>query len=208
MWFIVNTGKFQEQKTKEFLEETYPGIIKQVYLPKCRTWYQDADGEERFRLKPLIYGMVFIKADNPQVLGKILSHWGYFVYERTVRDLETGEMRKGKLVSSAHLLCRDVKKLNQEGIIKNATIPNEDMERFIYYSDKIADGIEGLSIVDKRYDDLAQVNDTIRIYSGSLAGLAWSSKSSTKARKTAISWYVSATIAVSISPISVNMTCR
>ena len=31
MWFIVNTGKFQEQKTKEFLEETYPGIIKQVY---------------------------------------------------------------------------------------------------------------------------------------------------------------------------------
>lgn len=75
MWFIVNTGKFQEQKTKEFLEETYPGIIKQVYLPKCRTWYQDADGEERFRLKPLIYGMVFIKADNPQVLGKILSHW-------------------------------------------------------------------------------------------------------------------------------------
>lgn len=147
MWFIVNTDKFQEQKTKEFLEETYPGIIRQVYLPKCRTKYQNANGGERFRLKPLIYGMVFVKADNPQVLKKILSHWGYFVYESTVRDLETGEMRKSKLVSSAHLLCRDVKELNQEGIIKNATIPNEDMERFIYYSDKIADGIEGLSIM-------------------------------------------------------------
>ena len=170
MWFIVNTDKFQEQKTKEFLEETYPGIIRQVYLPKCRTKYQNTNGGERFRLKPLIYGMVFVKADNPQVLKKILSHWGYFVYESTVRDLETGEMRKSKLVSSAHLLCRDVKELNQEGIIKNATIPNEDMERFIYYSDKIADGIEGLSIIDKRYDDLAQVNDTIRIYSGPLAG--------------------------------------
>lgn len=170
MWFIVNTDKFQEQKTKEFLEETYPGIIRQVYLPKCRTKYQNANGGERFRLKPLIYGMVFVQADNPQVLKKILSHWGYFVYESTVRDLETGEMRKSKLVSSAHLLCRDVKELNQEGIIKNATIPNEDMERFIYYSDKIADGIEGLSIIDKRYDDLAQVNDTIRIYSGPLAG--------------------------------------
>lgn len=45
MWFIVNTDKFQEQKTKEFLEETYPGIIRQVYLPKCRTKYQNANGE-------------------------------------------------------------------------------------------------------------------------------------------------------------------
>ena len=35
MWFIVNTDKFQEQKTKEFLEETYPGIIRQVYLPSA-----------------------------------------------------------------------------------------------------------------------------------------------------------------------------
>ena len=73
MWFIVNTDKFQEQKTKEFLEETYPGIIRQVYLPKCRSKYQNANGGERFRLKPLIYGMVFVKADNPQVLKKILS---------------------------------------------------------------------------------------------------------------------------------------
>ena len=52
MWFIVNTDKFQEQKTKEFLEETYPGIIRQVYLPKCRTKYQNTNGGERFRLKP------------------------------------------------------------------------------------------------------------------------------------------------------------
>ena len=54
MWFIVNTDKFQEQKTKEFLENTYSGIVKLVYLPKCRMKYVDAKGEERFRFRPMI----------------------------------------------------------------------------------------------------------------------------------------------------------
>ena len=103
MWFIVNTDKFQEQKTKEFLEETYPGIIRQVYLPKCRTKYQDVNGGERFRLKPLIYGMVFVQADNPQVLKKILSHWGYFhiesTYKKCLRE-EWGKFTGYQLLSS------------------------------------------------------------------------------------------------------------
>lgn len=170
MWFIVNTNKFQEQKTKEFLENTYPGIVKYVYLPKCRMKYINVKGEERSRFRPLIYGLLFIKADNIKSIKKILTHWGYFVYEDIARNLETGEQRKKMLVSSAHLLCKDVKDLDQEAIIKTATIPDEDMEHFIYYSDKIADGIEGLSIVDKRYDDLILENDTIRILSGPLAG--------------------------------------
>ena len=170
MWFIVNTDKFQEQKTKEFLETTYPGIVKFVYLPKCRTKYVNVKGEERFRFRPLIYGLLFIKADSIKTLKKILTHWGYFVYQDIARNLETGEQRKKMLVSSAHLLCKDVKDLDQESIIKTATIPDEDMEHFIYFSDKMADGIEGLSIVDKRYDDLILENDTIRILSGPLAG--------------------------------------
>ena len=170
MWFIVNTDKFQEQKTKEFLENTYPDIVKYVYLPKCRMKYVNAKGEERSRFRPLIYGLLFIKADSIKALKRILTYWGYFVYEDTTRNLETGEQRKKMLVSSAHLLCKDVKDLDQEDIIKTATIPDEDMEHFIYFSDKMADGIEGLSIVDKRYDDLILENDTIRILSGPLAG--------------------------------------
>ena len=170
MWFIVNTNKFQEQKTKEFLENTYPGIVKYVYLPKCRMKYINVKGEERFSFRPLIYGLLFIKADSIKSLKKILSPWGYFVYEDIARSLETGEQQKKMLVSSAHLLCKDVKEFGQEAIIKTATIPDEDMEHFIYFSDKMADGIEGLSIVDKRYDDLILENDTIRILSGPLAG--------------------------------------
>ena len=170
MWFIVNTDKFQEQKTKEFLENTYPDIVKYVYLPKCRMKYVNSKGEERFRFRPLIYGLLFIKADNIKALKRILTYWGYFVYEDTTRNLETGEQRKKMLVSTAHLLCKGVKDLDQEAIIKTATIPDEDMEHFIYFSDKMADGIEGLSIVDKRYDDLILENDTIRILSGPLTG--------------------------------------
>lgn len=170
MWFIVNTDKFQEQSTKEFLENTYPGIVKFVYLPKCRTKYVNAQGEERYRFRPLIYGLLFIKADSIKVLKKILTPWGYFVYEDIIRSLETGELQKGKLVSSAHLLCKDVKNLSPDDIIRTATIPDEDMEHFIYFSDKMADGVEGLRIVSKRYDDLIQENDTVRIFSGPLAG--------------------------------------
>ncbi len=170
MWFIVNTDKFQEQKTKEFLEETYPRIVKQAYLPKCRLKYRNSNGEERFRFQPLIYGILFIKCDDVETLKSILTPWGYFLYEDKVRDLETSKSRKRMLVSSAHILCKNIKDLDLKSIIKTATIPDEDMERFIYYSDKIADGIEGLSIVDKRYDDLILVNDTIRILSGPLAG--------------------------------------
>ena len=170
MWFIVNTNKFQEQKTKEFLENTYSGIVKLVYLPKCRMKYVDAKGEERFRFRPMICGLLFIKADSVKALKRILTYWGYFVYEDTIRNLETGELQKKKLVSTAHLLCKDVKDLNLDAVIKNATIPDEDMEHFIYFCEKMADGIEGLSIVDKRYDDLILENDTIRIFSGPLKG--------------------------------------
>ena len=170
MWFIVNTDKFQEEKTKEFLERTYPDVVKLVYLPKCRMKYVNAQGEDRFRFRPLIYGLLFIKADSIKVLKRILTSWGYFVYEDIVRNLETGELRKEKLVSSAHLLCKDVKTLSPDEIIKTATIPDADMEHFIYFSDKMAEGIEGLSIVEKRYDDLIQENDTIRIFSGPLRG--------------------------------------
>ena len=170
MWFIVNTDKFKEQKTKEFLEKTYQGIVKYVYLPKCRMKYVNAQGEERFRFRPLICGLLFIKADNIKSLKKALTPWGYFAYEDIARDLETGEQRKKKLVASAHLLCRDVKDVGQDDIIKTAAIPDEDMEHFICFNDKMADGIEGLSIVDKRYEDLILENDTIRILSGPLAG--------------------------------------
>ncbi len=172
MWFIVNTDKFQEQKTKEFLESTYPSMVKFVYLPKCRMKYVNAKGEERFRFRPLIYGLLFIKAGSIKTLKKILTPWGYFVYEYEdiARSLETGEQQKKMFVSSAHLLCKDVKEFGQEAIVKTATIPDEDMEHFIYFSDKMADGIEGLSVVDKRYDDLILENDTIRILSGPLAG--------------------------------------
>ena len=170
MWFIVNTDKFQEQATKDFLSTAYPGIVKQVYLPKCRTLSVDSKGEEHVRFRPLIYGMVFVRADNEKALMKIISNWGYFVYEDDVRDLSTGKQKKKRLVATAHLLCRNVKECSQATIIKSATIPDDDMERFIYYNDKIADGIEGLSIVDKRYSDLILVNDTIRILSGPLKG--------------------------------------
>ena len=170
MWFIVNTDRFQEQKTKEFLDTTYPGIIRQVYLPLCRMKTVGSDGEERVRFQPLIFGLLFVKVDSVEALKGILTYWGYFVYMEKVRDLATGLQTKARQVSSAHLLCKDVKELDQATIIRKATIPDEDMERFIYFSDKIADGIEGLSIVDRRYSDLILVNDTIRILSGPMAG--------------------------------------
>lgn len=134
---------------------------------------------------------------------------GYFVYEDIIRSLETGELQKGKLVSSAHLLCKDVKNLSPDDIIRTATIPDEDMEHFIYFSDKMADGVEGLSIVSKRYDDLIQENDTVRIFSGPLAGWVGVVKQiKNKGKKDRHLLCDLVTTSVSVFPTFVNTICR
>lgn len=170
MWIIVNTDKFREEATASLLREKFADVISDVYLPFFRKKYVDERGNERYRFQPLLYGFVFVKVDSLRKLRRYLTPWCYFMYEENVRNRQTGIVEPQVVFTKAHLLCHDVKQLNQNTIIERSTISNDDMERFIYYNERVADGIEGLSIVDRRYKDLILENDTIRILNGPLAG--------------------------------------
>ncbi len=170
MWFIVKTDVFTEQKSMELLSEKFKDTIVDFYFPMGRRTYKNEDGEEKVRFTPVLQGLFFIRVKSTSRLESILSQYGYFMYKGVDYDSRTCEIVERTFFTQAHILCADTKSRTLDEIVRQAKIPDDDMERFIYYNDKIADGIEGLSIVDKRYSDLILVNDTIRILSGPMAG--------------------------------------
>ncbi len=170
MWFIVKTDVFTEQESMETLHEKFKDTIIDFYFPKGRRTYKNEQGEQKVRFSPVLQGMFFIRVENEKRLEPILSKYGYFMYKGKDYGARSSETVERTFFTKAHLLCADSKSRTLEEIVKQARIPDEDMERFIYFNDKLADGIEGLSIVDKRYNDLVLVNDTIRILSGPMAG--------------------------------------
>ncbi len=170
MWFIVKTDVFSEQDSIDFLKKKYPQVIADVYFPLGRKTYANEKGEEKARFVPLIQGLFFIKANDRRMLQAILSPYGYFVYRGMEHSASENKFVERTFFTKAHLLCPNCSELTLDEIVDKARVPDEDMERFIYYTEKIADGIEGLSIVDKRYSDLVNENDTIRILNGPMEG--------------------------------------
>lgn len=170
MWFIVKTDVFSEQKSIDLLREKHNDTIVDFYFPLGRRIYKNEMGEEKVRFTPVLQGLFFIRVEDEKQLQRILTEYGYFMYKGADYAARNLEVVERTFFTKAHILCADSKSLSLDEIVKQARIPDDEMERFIYYNDKIADGIEGLSIVDKRYCDLVKVNDTIRILSGPMAG--------------------------------------
>lgn len=154
----------------DLLREKFKDTIADFYFPLGRRTYRSESGEEKARFIPVLQGLFFIRVQNEEHLKQKLSEYGYFMYKGIDYGARSAEVVERTFFTKAHILCADCKSRTLDEIVKQAKIPDDDMERFIYYNDKIADGIEGLSIVDKRYDDLILVNDTIRIFSGPMAG--------------------------------------
>ena len=170
MWYIVKTDVFTEQKSIDLLGEKFKDTIVDFYFPMGRRTYKNELGEKKVRFTPVLQGLFFIRVQSEKRLESILSQYGYFMYKGVDYRARSAEVVERTFFTKAHILCADSKSRTLDEIVKRAKIPDDDMERFIYYNDKIADGIEGLSIVDKRYSDLIKVNDTIRILSGPMAG--------------------------------------
>lgn len=170
MWFIVQTDVSGENKSIDFLKEHYPEVISDYYFPLGRKAIPAENGSEKVRFVPILSGLFFIRIDNKKALERILSHNGYFQYQGFDFDIRTRETVERTFFTKARLLCANRESYSQDEIIDLARIPNADMERFIYYNEQIADSIQGLSIVDKRYGDLILENDTIRILNGPLKG--------------------------------------
>ena len=170
MWFIVKTDVFTEQKSMDLLREKFNDTIVDYYFPMGRRTYTNEKGEEKVRFTPVLQGLFFIRVESERRLERLLSQYGYFMYKGVDYGARSNEVVERTFFTKAHILCSDSQSRTLDDIVKEARIPDDDMERFMYFSDKIAEGIEGLSIVDKRYGDLIKENDTIRILSGPLKG--------------------------------------
>ena len=170
MWYIVKTDVFTEQKSIDLLGEKFKDTIVDFYFPMGRRIYKNELGEKEVRFTPVLQGLFFIRVQSEERLESILSQYGYFMYKGVDYRARSAEVVERTFFTKAHILCADSKSRTLGEIVKQAKIPDDDMERFIYYNDKIAEGIEGLSIVVKRYSDLVKVNDTIRIINGPMTG--------------------------------------
>ena len=170
MWYIVKTDVFTEQKSIDLLGEKFKDTIVDFYFPMGRRIYKNEQGEKEVRFTPVLQGLFFIRVQSEERLESILSQYGYFMYKGVDYRARSAEVVERTFFTKAHILCADSKSRTLREIVKQAKIPDDDMERFIYYNDKIAEGIEGLSIVAKRYSDLIKVNDTIRIINGPMTG--------------------------------------
>ena len=170
MWYIVKTDVFTEQKSIDLLGEKFKDTIVDFYFPMGRRIYKNELGEKEVRFTPVLQGLFFIRVQSEERLESILSQYGYFMYKGVDYRVRSAEVVERTFFTKAHILCADSKSRTLREIVKQAKIPDDDMERFIYYNDKIAEGIEGLSIVAKRYSDLIKVNDTIRIINGPMTG--------------------------------------
>lgn len=171
MWLIVRVENCKEQQTKDELYEKYPDAIKDIYLPLCRKEHLDAEGAKHQRFRPLLYGFLFVKVKSLSSLKQHINHIGYFVYKQDAVRGRTGHVNGQQTMNMrAHLLCSHVQGYDQQTIIARSTIDNEDMERFMFCSNRYADNIEGLAIVDKRYKDLIGEHDVVRVLNGPLEG--------------------------------------
>ena len=196
---LVKTDVFSEQQSIDFLREKYNHIITDFYFPLGRKTYKNENGEVKVRFVPVLQGMFFIRVQNERRLKKVLSPYGYFMYKGFEMEPHTSELVERTFFTKAHILTADSKQMSLDEIVRQSKIPDEDMETFVYFNDRIGDDINGLSIVEKRYSDSPVLW---------LVGLALSSKSSIRVRKIVIFWCALETTTVSVSPISASMPCR
>jgi len=131
MWFIVKTDVFTEQSSMDFLKANYEETFVDFYFPLGRKISRNENGEEKVRFLPVLQGMFFIKVASKQRLERILSNHGYFAYKGVEYDTRTSEVVERTFFTKAHLLCSDSKEMALDDIIKQARIPDEDMDRFI-----------------------------------------------------------------------------
>ena len=141
MWFIVKTDVFSEQQSIDFLREKYNHIITDFYFPLGRKTYKNENGEVKVRFVPVLQGMFFIRVQNERRLKKVLSPYGYFMYKGFEMESHTSELVERTFFTKAHILTADSKQMSLDEIVRQSKIPDEDMETFVYFNDRIGDDI-------------------------------------------------------------------
>ena len=131
MWFIVKTDVFTEQKSMDLLSEKFKDTIVDFYFPLGRRTYKNEKGENKVRFVPVLQGLFFIRVESEERLENILSKYGYFMYKGADFGARSTEVVERVFFTKAHILCADSKSRTLGEIVKQARIPDDEMERFI-----------------------------------------------------------------------------
>jgi transcription antitermination factor NusG len=164
MWFIVKTEKFKEQSLREAILGKFgaasgaPAVVQDVYLPMCRTSVADGD---RARFKPLIYGVLFVRMESFRALHAIVAPSGCFFLRGSDGQPE---------YINAYIPNAGRSDGGLEAAMRAAVVRDDEMERFVFYIDKVASGIEDLKIEEAEYDRLIAENDEVCLLDGPLKG--------------------------------------
>lgn len=181
MWFAVKTRHGEEEKVREQLVGKID-IVRDAFLPKKSKWMRGANGKQCFHTAPLINGIVFadlradLPAEAPRMSSKDFYHaiWegirpcvtprGYFYYHDTgTKDIQ--------YIAGAHLISGDPQTTSPDKFIPDSRIPDKEMEVFMSFMGDTAVETEDIQIVSKSFQELAQVNDIVRVLSGPWAGI-------------------------------------
>ena len=177
MWLVLKTNTFKEQQAKDFILSRY-SIVNDVYLPLCRVSHNEEDNTTRNRFRPVIYGMLFVNisitedqlSSSLPLLHEMFSYNGSLKYKEEVFNRQLCITEEKTLYSNIRLLSYSTTDMSLIDRLHQATVPDEDMQRFIFYNEQIANTIEGVTILDKRYLDLIREKDIVRIVTGPMAG--------------------------------------
>lgn len=174
MWLIIQTNTYKEKEIAEELHKVYG--FKEYFLPLYRMEVT-ARGTKRVTFAPLITHIVFLNLEIPEFksaynrtrhLQGIFNNTGYLLYQEknTIDGAEHTVQRK----LNARLMCVNDTEKSIEQRIKDATIPDSDIDSLKLFVDQMNSTMTEYSVVDDNYDLLESTQDTVMFTEGPYKG--------------------------------------
>lgn len=183
MWLAVkNQGRKSEEDCKAVLMDKL-SRVSDIYLPYVHRVFKDKHGRTHRRYELAIKGYMFVNVEATETrdgsnkrdlaaiwkqLDSFVTPGGYFYwYEQVPTGGGTVPVRQTEAV---RLLSGDPKTATPDQLLSHSLIPDRAMEYFRCFNEQSLGGQADAFLVNESFNNMARVNDTVRIISGPLAG--------------------------------------
>lgn len=168
-WYIVRTEPHYENDAKEFLQKLSVAdggaeccVADDVYLPTRRMTYE-RNGRRTVVMRPTIGGMLFLKA-RPETLERCVTDSGAII-----------SISEGKLLNSrVYLYSNPTLNISgKRGRIAGAAVPDNELDMFRFYNERLKDHIEELRVMEGNYEAAFELDKTkvVQVVNGPYLGL-------------------------------------
>lgn len=174
MWLIIQTNTYKEKEISEQLHKVKG--FKEYFLPLYRL-ETISNGIKKVFFSPLITHLVFLKLEIPEFkmvhnrakyLHGVFNNSGYLLYQEkeTIDGVRQTVQRK----LDARLMCVNDTEKNIEERIKDAIIPDSEIDSLKLFVDQMNSTMTEYSVVDDNYDLLESTQDTVMFTEGPYKG--------------------------------------